>query len=86
MAKCMELPSLITRTTYDIPPPGTRRDYGLLAANPFGLHYFQKQEAGAGDYTIKKGDTLVLRYRLVVHRGDERQAGIEELYEQFADK
>jgi len=28
------------------------RDYGLFAANPFGLHDFEKKEKGAGDLTV----------------------------------
>ena len=61
------------------------RDYGLLAANPFGEHYFLKKKKGAGEYTIKKGQSLTLRYRLVIHEGNHEQANISELYNSFAD-
>ena len=60
------------------------RDYGLLAANPFGLHYFDKQPAGAGEYTIPAGESLVLKYRILLHEGDAEQAKIDQHYQQFA--
>jgi hypothetical protein len=31
------------------------RDYGLFAANPFGVHDFEKKPAGTGDFTIPAG-------------------------------
>ena len=39
------------------------RDYGLVAANPFGLHHFQKLKEGAGAVKLLKTQTLTLRYR-----------------------
>jgi len=41
------------------------RDYGLVAANPFGLHAFQKMEKGAGEVELAKGQSLTLKYRFV---------------------
>lgn len=46
------------------------RDYGLVAANPFGLHDFLGQPQGAGKVELAKGERLRLRYRLVVGAGD----------------
>lgn len=60
------------------------RDYGLLAANPFGLHYFEKKEKGAGEYTIKKGDSLTLKYRLFIHEGDAKAAKVSIAFDDFA--
>jgi len=45
------------------------RDYGLVAANPFGIHDFEKKPKGTGDYTLKQGETLSLRYRFVFFAG-----------------
>jgi len=53
------------------------RDYGLVAANPFGLHDFTGASRGAGDHVIPAGGTLTLRYLLVFHEGDPETAGIE---------
>lgn len=39
------------------------RDYGLIAANPFGLHYFQGLPKQAGAVTLVKNQSLTLRYR-----------------------
>jgi len=60
------------------------RDYGLLAANPFGLHYFEKKEKGAGQYTIKKGDSLTLKYRLFIHEGNAKAAKVSKAFDDFA--
>jgi len=59
------------------------RTYGLFAANPFGLHDFTggKQR---GDHTMRKGDTFTLRYRVIFHRGDEKQGKIAEAFAAYA--
>lgn len=41
------------------------RDYGLVAANPFGLHAFQKMEKEAGEVELAKGQSLTLKYRFL---------------------
>jgi len=60
------------------------RDYGLVAANPFGLHDFQKKPEGTGDYTMKKGASLTLRYRWLFHTGDTASAKIEDRWQAWA--
>lgn len=60
------------------------RDYGLVAANPFGLHDFAGAAPGAGDHTIPAGGTLTLRYLLVFHEGDPQAAGIDEVWRRWA--
>ena len=67
--------------------PNTRwhvRTYGLFAANPFGQKDFPKKElAEQGAYTIKKGDELTLRYRVLFHRGTNgggrRRRGVQRI-------
>lgn len=51
------------------------RDYGLLAANPFGQHDFEGGAVGQGDYTLAAGDSLRLCYCIHLHDGaaDDRQ-------------
>ncbi len=61
------------------------RDYGLFAANPFGIHDFENQPAGTGDLTIPANQDLKFRYRLVFHQGDEKQGNIENLYREYAE-
>ena len=60
------------------------RDYGLFAANPYGLHEFEKKPQGAGDMTIAAGQSVTFRYRFYYHRGDETQAHVAEHYRQYA--
>jgi len=62
------------------------RDYGLLSANPFGRHDFErlKDQPNAGDHVIPAGGELTLRYRLVFHRGDERSAGVAAEFAAYA--
>ncbi|HMO15430.1 MAG TPA: PmoA family protein [Pirellulaceae bacterium] len=51
------------------------RDYGLIAANPFGLHEFQKQPKGAGSVTLRSSgssgssESLELQYRVLISVG-----------------
>ncbi|MBC23364.1 MAG: hypothetical protein CMJ32_05540 [Phycisphaerae bacterium] len=40
------------------------RDYGLFAANPFGIHDFEKKPPGTGDLVLEPGSTLKLKYRI----------------------
>lgn len=42
------------------------RDYGLFAANPFGIHDFEGEPAGTGDHTVETGSALLLRYRIEI--------------------
>ena len=60
------------------------RDYGLVAANPFGIHDFERKEAGAGDLTIKKGEMVTFRYRFLFHEGDAKGAEITKQYADWA--
>jgi len=59
------------------------RDYGLFAANPFGVHDFEKKPEGTGDLTIKAGDSVTFRYRFYFHKGDCEQAKVAEYYSEY---
>jgi hypothetical protein len=59
------------------------RDYGHFAANPFGLHDFEKKEKGAGDLKVNAGDKITLKYRFYLHSGDEKEAGVGEAYDRY---
>jgi hypothetical protein len=61
------------------------RDYGLMAANPFGLHDFAGEAPGSGDHTIPAGDSLSFRYLLVLHEGDAAAAGIDDRWRAWAE-
>jgi hypothetical protein len=59
------------------------RDYGLFAVNPFGWHDFEKKPAGAGDFTIPAGQSATFRYRFFLHEGNEQQAKVAEMYQEY---
>jgi len=56
----------------------------LFAANPFGLHDFEKAPAGAGDMKVPAGQSVTFRYRIILHKGDEKQADIAARYQEYA--
>lgn len=61
------------------------RTYGLFAANPFGLRYFVG-EGHDGSCKLEKGEQIVLRYRVLLHRGDEKQGNVAEAFEDYAQQ
>jgi hypothetical protein len=58
------------------------RDYGLFAANPFGLKDFEKNEQLNGSHTVQARESIALRYRFVFHSGDA--SGIERAFQAYA--
>jgi len=65
------------------PTPWHVRDYGLFAANPFGIHDFERKEPGAGNMTIPAGKSVTFRYRFYLHEGDEKSARVAERYAEY---
>ena len=60
------------------------RDYGLVAANPFGIHNFERKPKGTGDMKVKNGESVTFRYRFLFHANDAKTAGIAKRYEEWA--
>jgi hypothetical protein len=61
------------------------RDYGLFAANPFCEAQMDKtKEKGAGDYTLKAGESMTFKYRVLITEGDPGAVGEAERFAQFA--
>jgi len=60
------------------------RGYGLFAVNPFGEHDFYNDPKRDGSVTIATGDSLTLRYRVLIHDGDAAEAKIADAYAQYA--
>jgi len=60
------------------------RAYGLFAANPFGLAVFTGDKSQDGAMTLEPGQSVRFRYRLVIHPGDVKSAGIAGLWEKYA--
>ncbi|HEU0009148.1 MAG TPA: PmoA family protein [Verrucomicrobiae bacterium] len=61
------------------------REYGLFAANPFGVHEFEKQPPGAGNLTIEAKKSVTFKYRFLIHEGDEKQAKVAERYKEYSE-
>jgi hypothetical protein len=59
------------------------RNYGLMTANCFGISYFTQDPKNRGDYTLKGGEKLRLRYRLLIHEGEARQGKVRERYHDY---
>ncbi len=60
------------------------RDYGLFAANPFGIHEFEKKPAGSGDLIVPAGKSITFHYRFYCHKGDDKEAKVAEEYANYA--
>lgn len=63
------------------------RDYGLVAANPFGLHDFSKtQPKGAGDHVIPADGTHTWKYAIYLYEGAVQAKVIDDAWSAWAGK
>ncbi len=60
------------------------RDYGLFAANPFGLHDFLGEPAGTGKVRVAVGGALRLRYWILLLAHEVNDDQIEQAFAAFA--
>ena len=58
------------------------RPYGLFAANPF-LAAFTEEKSQEGAITLERGQKLRFRYRVIVHSGDLKTAGIADQWDRY---
>lgn len=74
-------------TSFRFPTHWHVRDYGLFAANPFGLHDFHNsKDPEEGTYTLPAGESMTLRYRFLFHKGDEAAGHVAEAFAQYAQE
>jgi hypothetical protein len=61
------------------------RDYGLFAANPWGIHDFEKKpaEKELGNMEVAPGKSISFRYRIIFHEGDELQGKVAERFQEY---
>ena len=59
------------------PSPWFTRDYGFISPTPM---YWPVDDKAT---SLKKGEKLSLRYRVLVHAGDTKQAGIAAAFEKY---
>ncbi len=60
------------------------RTYGLFAANPFGLHEFPGGKKADGTLKLAPGESVTFRYRVLLHRGDERDGKVSERFSAYS--
>lgn len=59
------------------------RDYGLFAANIFGLHDFTSDKSKDGSMSLDPGKSLRFRYRVYIHPGKTADAKLAEEYRSY---
>lgn len=60
------------------------RGYSLCAANPFALGSFTKNKSNDGSYTLPAGQSLKLRYLIVVNEGGLPGTAVDRIFARFA--
>lgn len=73
-------------SNFRYPTPWHARDYGLCAANAFGLKYFDPEAGASGTVLLKKGESLSFSYRLLFHKGSPEDIGIDQLHADWAER
>jgi hypothetical protein len=61
------------------------RAYGLLATNIFGLHDFENDKSRDGSLTIRPGQPLRFRFRVIIHPGDSTAARIGDAFTEYSN-
>lgn len=73
-------------TSFRYPVPWHVRTYGLFAANPFGLKDFAGGAQDVdGTYQLPAGESLTMRFRVVLHKGDEKEGGVAEHFSRYRE-
>lgn len=70
-------------TSFRFPVRWHVRPYGLFAANPFMKG--RGGERAAASHTLKRGESFTLRFRVLLHEGDEKEARIAEAFTEYAE-
>ena len=74
--------------SYSPQPRWHVREYGLFAANTFGEIAFTNGRTDVRKRPLRKalaaGESLLFRYRIILHQGDEQQAKIAAEFQRFA--
>ncbi len=62
------------------------RGYSLCSANPFALGSFMKDKKVDGSWTLPAGQTLRLKYRIIVYDGELSREQVDKSYTAFANQ
>jgi hypothetical protein len=69
------------------PPRWHSRAYGLFAVNPWGLKDFiGEKTAQGGGLNVASGETMRVRYRVVIHGADITPLNIPDLFQEYVNK
>lgn len=60
------------------------REYGLVAANPFGISDFEGKPKGTGSFTLGEGESLRLRYRVYLFLGRLEAEALDAAWRRYA--
>ncbi len=61
------------------------RDYGLITANIFGKHFFEKlEDPQAGAMKLPNGEDVTFRWRFVFHKDEADAEAVEDYFKDFA--
>ena len=63
------------------PSPWFTRDYGFFSPTP--MYWPENVDQGT---VFKKGDSLKLKYRVLVHGGNTEEAGIKEAFKKYSNE
>jgi hypothetical protein len=59
------------------------RGYGMFAANIFAVSDLGNDKSHDGSLTLKAGEELHFRYRVVIHPGDTATVGLAKMYSEY---
>jgi hypothetical protein len=68
--------AIMTHPDNPFRPVWFTRDYGHQSASPFNFMRGKSWE-------LPKGESITLKYRVVLHGGDQAEAGLEDIYKQW---
>jgi hypothetical protein len=60
------------------------RDYGLVAASPFGAQKAFDTDENESPYKLPKDRSVTLRFRVIIHPGDAVSGHVAEMYKEYA--
>ena len=59
------------------------RSYGLMTTNIFGIGTFEGDRSKDGSYTMKSGEEMHFRFRVLIHAGDAWAGQVAQKYHDF---
>jgi hypothetical protein len=77
--------AILADPSNSVPTAWHARDYGLMAANPFGRSKsgFPAMKDKSDLVKLAKGEHLKLRYGVLIHSGDAKEGKVSDYYQQF---